>query len=257
MTEKQIELYLERIGMKKSEKPDLEYLFELHKAHIAHIPFENIDIMVSKAINLNREALFEKIIINKRGGVCSELNTLYNWLLESLGYQVRSYSSRIIAKTAPLQPRSHRIIAVEINGEKYLTDVGFNYEHHRIPLKIEENLVQDDGECQYKLLRDDFFGWIMMQNRPEEGWRQKLGFTEDPCIDLDFVQATFFAENHQDSRINKHLKVSLHIDGVFYAIRAGKFLKEHGGVEEIIESITSKAQEQRILREVFDIVEDI
>ncbi|MGN0703333.1 MAG: arylamine N-acetyltransferase [Lentihominibacter sp.] len=253
MTAEQIDLYLGRIGIKEISDPDEEYLRELQLAHITHIPFENIDMMAGRPLSLDREALFRKIVLNGRGGVCSELNTLYNWLLESLGYDVRSYSSRIIAAGSPVQPRSHRVIAAEINGKRYLTDVGFNYEHHRIPLKIEENIVQDDGECRYRLVRDDFFGWLMLQDRPECGWRKKLGFTEDPCIDMDFIPATFYAEHHPDSRINKHLKVSLYIDGVFYAIRSGSFLMEKGGVEEVIKPVTSEEQQNRILRDVFNL----
>ena len=51
--------------------------------------------------------------------------------------------------------------------------------------------------------------------------------------------------------INKYLKVSLYIDGVFHAIRFGNYLIEHGGEEEIIQPIASKETENRILSEVF------
>ena len=67
-----------------------------------------------------------------RGGVCSEINTLYNWLLEPLGFEVVSYSSRIIAKTLPIQPQSHRVMGVKLDGRIYLTDAGFNYDMHQI-----------------------------------------------------------------------------------------------------------------------------
>lgn len=251
MPREKIEKYLARIEMEFPEKLNLDYLSRLQIAHMSHIPYENLDVMAGKRLSLNREVLYDKMIENHRGGVCSEINTLYNWLLESLGFSVTSYTSRVIAKTAPVQAQSHRIMAVALDGKTYITDAGFNYEHHRIPLLLEENLVQDDGECQYKLIRDEFFGWVMWQNRPEHGWRKKIGFTEEPHIDLDFVPATFFAEAHPDSKINKATKVSLHINGTFYAIRSNQFLREHGGVEEMIEPITSKEQEARILKEVF------
>ncbi len=251
MTQEQIQKYLQRIKMEHPKKADRSYLFRLQMAHMSAIPFENLDIMENKMISLDREALFDKIICRKRGGVCSEINTLYNWLLESLGYDVTSYSSRIIAKTRPLQGRSHRIMGVRLDGETYLTDAGYNFEHHRIPLLLKEGVIQSDGECEYKLVRDDFFGWVMWQNRPNPGWRKKLGFTEEPQIDLDFVQPTFFAQYHPDSLINKYLKVSLYIDGVFHAIRFGNYLIEHGGEEEIIQPIASKETENRILSEVF------
>lgn len=251
MSREKINAYLNRIRMDAPVSPDLEYLTRLQAAHISHIPFENLDIMAGKQLSLDREHLYDKIIRQERGGVCSEINTLYNWLLESLGYEVISYCSRIIAQTLPIQSQSHRLMGVALEGKIYLTDAGFNFEHHRIPLLLEENLVQSDGECEYKLVRDEFWGWVMWQNRPDHGWRRKLGFTEEPHIDLDFVPATFFAECHPDSRINKHTKVSLHIDGRFYAIRSNAFLMERGGVEEIIKPIVSKEQEDKILREVF------
>lgn len=251
MTKAQIKEYLARIKMEPPEHADLEYLSRLQMAHMAKVPFENLDIMEGKMLSLDREKLFDKMIRKKRGGVCSELNTLYNWLLESLGYDVISYSSRIIAKTAPLQGRSHRIMGVRLAKDTYLTDVGYNFEHHRIPLLLKEDLIQPDGECEYKLVKDDFFGWVMWQNRPGLGWRRKLGFTEEPQIDLDFVQPTFFAQYHPDSLINKYLKVSLYIDGVFHAIRSGNYLREHGGIEEILEQVDSKEREEALLTEIF------
>lgn len=251
MTEEQIKEYLSRINLDPPKQPDLAYLSRLQMAHMSAIPFENLDIMENKRISLDRETLFDKMIRRQRGGVCSEINTLYNWLLESLGYDVISYSSRVIATTAPLQGRSHRIMGVRLEGKSYLTDAGYNFEHHRIPLLLEADTIQSDGECEYKLVRDDFFGWVMWQNRPGLGWRRKLGFTEEPQIDLDFVQPTFFAQYHPDSRINKYLKVSLYIDGVFHAIRSGSYLREHGGAEEIIQPVDSKETEDRLLREIF------
>lgn len=251
MTDAQIQQYLVRIGMEPPEEADFAYLSRLQMAHMSSIPFENLDIMQKKMISLDRERLFDKIICQKRGGVCSELNTLYNWLLESLGYDVVSYSSRIIAKEAPVQGRSHRIIGVRLESGTYLTDVGYNFEHHRIPLLLKDGVVQSDGECEYRLVRDDFFGWLMWQNRPGAGWRKKLGFTEEPQIDLDFIQPTFFAQYHPDSMINKYLKVSLYIDEVFHAIRSGKYLVEHGGVEKEIYPVFSIQEESRLMTEVF------
>lgn len=251
MTQEQIKEYLKRIEMESPQKADLDYLSHLQMAHMSHIPFENLDIMDGIMLSLKREDLFDKIIRRKRGGVCSELNTLYNWLLESLGYDVVSYSSRIIAKDAPVQGRTHRIIGVRLNGELYLTDVGYNFEHHRIPLLLKDNVVQPDGECEYKLVQDDFFGWVMWQHRPGLGWRRKLGFTEEPQIDLDFVQPTFFAQFHPASKMNKYLKVSLYVDGIFHAVRSGQYLTERGGAVQVIRPAGSKEHERDLMARVF------
>ena len=94
--------------MEPPQKLDLEYLSRLQFAHMSHIPYENLDILAGKLTSLNRDVLFNKIIENNRGGVCSELNTLFNWLLESLEFEVISYSTRIIAKSALIQAQTHR-----------------------------------------------------------------------------------------------------------------------------------------------------
>lgn len=253
MTFYQIQGYLDRIGMEAPEKLNLEYLSRLQREHMAHIPFENLDIMEGKPISLDRKTLYDKMILRKRGGVCSEINTLYNWLLESLGYEVTSYNSRIIAAKTPYQGRSHRVIGVKLEKEIYITDAGFNFEHHRIPLLLKADIVQSDGECRYRLERNPFFGWVLWQERPGAGWHKKLGFTEEPQIDMDFIQPTFFAQYHPDSKINKTWKISIIKDGVFRAIRSGNYLAEHGGIEEIIRPVTTKEQVQELLHQVFDI----
>lgn len=255
MTQEQIDAYLERVGMEGSPvRQDREYLTNLQYAHITHIPFENLDIMAGVPLSLDRETLFEKIIRRKRGGVCSELNALYNWLLESLGFQVTSYVSRIIAESRPIQAASHRVMVVTCDGESYITDVGFNYQHHRTPMLLAENWIHDDGDCQYRLEQDDFFGWVMWQKRPRSGWRKKLSFTETPQLDLDFICPTFFAQEHPDSAINKATKVSLYLPqekGKFYAIRGGQFLREEGGEVEVLEELTTKERERQLLADVF------
>ena len=45
--------------------------------------------------------------------MCAELNTLYNWLLYSLGFQVTSYNARMLLPDTYLF-RRHRILAVRL-----------------------------------------------------------------------------------------------------------------------------------------------
>lgn len=251
MTEKQISQYLERIETDRPDAADLENLTKLQFANVSHIPYENLDILAGREISLDREHLFEKIILNGRGGVCSETNTLYNWLLESLGYDTVSYNSRIIARANPVQTTGHRVIGVDIDGIPYITDVGVNYEHHRIPLKLENGLVQNDGVCDYRLEKDDFFGWVLWQQRPGTEWRRKLGFTENPNIDLDYIQALYMAIHHEGSKFNKTAKVSQYICGEFFAVREREFFTEHSGIPESICTFETKEEERQKVIEIF------
>ncbi len=251
MTRPQIDAYLARIGMVYPEKLDLSYLTQLQMAHQSTVPFENLDIMAGIPLSLDHSHLYDKVVTRKRGGVCSELNTLYNWLLESLDFDVVSFNTRVIAKTDLIQSRTHRVMCVILGDKRYLTDVGFNYEHHRIPLLLEADQIQPDGCCDYRLEKDEFWGWLMWQNRPGVGWRRILGFTEERQIDLDFMLPTYYAQYHPNSRINKFTKVSIYDPAFCHAIRSGNYYVEKGGVEQSVTPITSKEQEQELLRTLF------
>jgi len=251
MSREQIDAYLERLNMDPPVQLDLEYLSRLQLAHLQRIPFENLDILAGKLTSLDHQVLFEKIINNKRGGVCAELNTLYNWLLDSLGFQVISHSSRLIAEAAPFQIRRHRVMEVSLGDKRYLTDVGINFEYSRCPLLMEDGVVQFDGMCEYKLTRDAFFGWIMWQKRPGYDWRRKIGFTEEPQLDLDFMLACYYYDTHPDSTMNKFPKVSFYAPDCFYAIRNHEFLVERCDIPVSVTPIPSAEEERRLIEDFF------
>jgi arylamine N-acetyltransferase len=244
-------------------RPD--YLARLQWAHVCAVPFENLDIMAGRPLTLDRAALFDKIVRRHRGGVCSELNTLYNWLLESLGYEAASYHSRVLSTGVPYPGRSHRLLGVRLGGVTWLTDVGFNYEHMRRPLRLESDTIQNDGTMEYRLQRDEFYGWILWQrippraaagfpaDQPERRWRLKVAFNEEPNIDADYRAATYFAAHHPASMINKQTKVSRYVDDRFLAIRRGSCLTEEHSVVRLLEENLSAARERQLLREVFDL----
>jgi len=90
-----IKAYLERIGAVESEKRDIEYLAYLQERHLLTIPFENLDISQKKPIVLAPELFFQKIIEGKRGGICFELNGLFNILLNELGFETKLVSASV------------------------------------------------------------------------------------------------------------------------------------------------------------------
>ncbi|HEY3475804.1 MAG TPA: arylamine N-acetyltransferase, partial [Anaerolineales bacterium] len=87
--------YLARIGYTKAIKPDVETLRGLHCAHMFQVPFENLDIARERPIRLTEEALWEKIVVQKRGGFCYELNGLFAWLLRQSGFDVSYLNARV------------------------------------------------------------------------------------------------------------------------------------------------------------------
>ena len=79
-----VERYLQRIDYSGPTVPTLETLSALHQAHLLAVPFENLDIHLGRAIVLDEEALYDKIVERRRGGFCYELNGLFAALLRAL-----------------------------------------------------------------------------------------------------------------------------------------------------------------------------
>ena len=96
MTEGQIQTYLARLGIREEVPRTLEGLARIQLAHKIAVPFENLDIVAGRPLSLDLNHLYDKIVVRRQGGVCAELNTLYNWLLYSLGFRVVSYNARML-----------------------------------------------------------------------------------------------------------------------------------------------------------------
>ena len=83
-----IEKYLERIKYTGGHEVNLDNLALLQKLNLIHIPFENTGVLRKIPIILEKDALFKKLITEKRGGIFPEVKHLFNLLLEHLGYEV-------------------------------------------------------------------------------------------------------------------------------------------------------------------------
>ena len=251
MTPAQLDAYLERIGLTKPVTLDLEGLTRLQQAHLYTVPFENLDIMSGRPLSLDHDALFEKLVCRRQGGVCAELNTAYNWLLYSLGFAVTSFNSRV-AYPKPIQFRRHRVIGVALAEGYYITDVGTNLEYSRVPLRLEPNAVQTDGVAQYRYLQDEFFGFLQQQLRPgETQWHDQIGFTLEPQIDLDFVTPLFYYEKHPSSNMSQFPRVSLYTPEGVVAIRNHTLFRERGDVVLSSEPIPDWEEEKSLIRTIF------
>jgi N-hydroxyarylamine O-acetyltransferase len=86
-----MEAYLHRINFRGAVDVSPDTLARLHHAHFYAIPFENFDILLERGIDLSPQAVFNKLVRNKkRGGYCFELNGLFLHALDALGFKARA-----------------------------------------------------------------------------------------------------------------------------------------------------------------------
>lgn len=159
-----IETYLRRINYLKDVIPNVQTLHGLQHAHMLTVPFENLDIGLKRPIRLDLNSLWEKIVLDRRGGFCYEVNGLFAWLLEKIGFDVTYLNAR------DYHPQDdsfgidfdHLVLLVRVPGEstRWLVDVGWGDTFTR-PLDVDNIEWQEQGLCAYRLepFRDGYQLW--------------------------------------------------------------------------------------------------
>ncbi len=166
MNSSEVERYLERIGARRPSVIDADALAVLQERHLRTVPFENLDIHLSVPIVLDEAALFEKIVMRRRGGFCYELNGLFAALLSHLGFAVTVLSARVFDGDGLGPPFDHMALRVDLD-EPWLADVGFGrFCHH--PLRLDSRDSQVDSAGTFRIV-DEAHGDVTphLDGRPQ------------------------------------------------------------------------------------------
>jgi len=162
-----IDEYLQRIEVNRpTNVPDEDYLIQLHIGHLTHIPFETFDLIDLKQLDISLDYIFERLVRQRRGGVCYQMNGLFASILKKFNYNVQIIPCGVYLedKNDYLDDYSHASLFVTLeNGSKFLCDVGFSRDF-LTPLFFRTDCIQfttngfsritktDDG-LHYKLER--------------------------------------------------------------------------------------------------------
>jgi len=172
-----IAAYLKRIHYAGPIKPDAQTLVGLQRAHLLTVPFENLDIPLKRPIRLEEAALWDKIIIRKRGGFCYELNGLFARLLREIRFDVTYLNARVYNHKGELGiDFDHLALLVEApdRSERWLADVGFGDSFNE-PLRFEDQGEQVQGLRAYRLEKTSE-GYITWQKNYDGSWEREYLF---------------------------------------------------------------------------------
>lgn len=117
-----LDAYLSRIGVDR-EPPSLGALTRLQTAHVRAFTFDNIDVLLGTHPGVDLAAVQEKFVVRGRGGYCFEHATLFAAALDRLGYAVSRHLGRV--GEAAVAPRTHLVVMVDLDGQRYVCDPGF------------------------------------------------------------------------------------------------------------------------------------
>jgi N-hydroxyarylamine O-acetyltransferase len=121
----ELSAYLRRIRFDGSVRPDLATLRAIHRAHQYAIPFENLDVLLHRPVDLDLEANYDKIVCQRRGGWCYEMNGVMGWALKEIGFEVMRMGAGVMrVRSGDAQLGNHLCLLVCLD-QPYLVDVGF------------------------------------------------------------------------------------------------------------------------------------
>lgn len=209
--------YLARIGFTTPEHMDFQWpssilLQALHEAHMLAVPFENLSIHYGQPIVLQVAALYDKIVLRRRGGFCYELNGMFAWLLRQLEYRVTMLSVEVAESGGNFSPAyDHLALLVhDVDGTDRLADVGFG-DSFRQPLRLRADLEQDGGDGHtYRLRHDPGDGsWVVQRDGEEADWKSQYRFILRARDLADFVDRCHFQQTSPDSHFTQNRICSL------------------------------------------------
>jgi N-hydroxyarylamine O-acetyltransferase len=241
--------YFRRIGIDRPERADLAALRAIHAAHVSSIPFENLDILLGRGIQLDLEHLRAKLVDGGRGGYCFEHNTLLRAVLAELGFTVHTMEARVRAGAAVERPRTHMVLVVDLGEEEWLADVGFGGDGPFEPVPM-DGTIAAQGALEYQVASDG--PACVLRLRAGEGpWLDQYVFLPQPVLPVDFEMANWFTSTHPRSPFVNTLTAQRTTRDVRYLLRYPTYTEVRSGVPHT-RTIT-RSELLPLLRDVFHI----
>lgn len=247
-----ISQYLSRIAYPGEQiQISVETLKLLHRSHVLSIPFECLDIHLHNPISLNLEHLFEKVVINKRGGFCYELNFLfYNFLLE-VGFDCKIISASIIKDNGAVGPEfDHMAIIVSFEND-WLVDVGYG-DLFIEPIKISDGYTKKDWFKSYRFDQLEEARFLLSESSNGLEFTARYEFTQEPRSVEDFYDQCSIKQFSEDSHfVRNRICTMPNLKGRTTLLNDRLIIRKHQERAEY--SVDSESDYRQILQETFGI----
>jgi len=250
-----VDHYLKRIKYTGPVRQDIGSLRGLQLAHMKTVPFENLDIGLGRPLKIDEQALWEKIVVQNRGGFCYELNGLFAWLLKQIGFEVTYLNARVYDREGNLGiDFDHLALLVQIQDqpECWLADVGFG-DSFIEPLSFDDNGEQIQGLRAYRLEHIPE-GYDVGQRNYDGTWEKHYFFDLQPHkFPGEYESACLYHQTSPESSFTRGSIISRATPDGRVSLEDGRLILTQNGrrTERLLES---KDEYHALLKEHFGVV---
>jgi N-hydroxyarylamine O-acetyltransferase len=241
--------YLRRIGMREPPSANLAGLRALHRAHLLAVPFENLSVQLGQPVTTEIGPIYEKIVERRRGGWCYEMNGLFGWVLQQLGFDVTRTAAGVMREAGgDTAIGNHLTLQVHLREGPYLADVGFgDGPIEPFPIRAGEF---SDGRFTFALSQQDA-AWWRLHNHPHGG-AKSLDFRIAPADEILLASKCAYLQTWPESLFVQNLVCQRHTPEGFAMLR-GRVLR-HLAPDGVEERLLNSADELlAALRHHFDL----
>lgn len=194
-----LDSYCERIGYAGSRSATLATLRALQLHHPRAIPFENVNTLVGRPVQLDVASLEHKLVQSRRGGYCFEQNLLFKHVLAALGFEVAALAARVVWErpAGEVRARTHMVLLVALGGERFICDVGFGGLTPTAPIALTPNVEQATPHETFRIvpLPNEFS--VEAQVRGQWKRLYRFDLQEQQQVDIDVLN--HYVMSHADS----------------------------------------------------------
>lgn len=258
-TEK-INHYLQTLGCESSAvKSDqaLATLSRLQLLHLSHYPFQSLSTVLHEIVDIDPDAIYQKLVIERRGGYCYEHNELLRQALVALDFDAVTLTGYIVHENNPATPkaRTHTLLKVMVDGVSYLADVGFGGQVPTAPLKLELDIIQTTPHGEYRL---SAFGekWVLSVQIKGQ-WQMLYAFDLVPADRPLLEMGNWFVSTHPSSPFRTRLMASrIEPQGVRHSLLNTRYRRHEIGRASLSQEISSVDDLFELLTQTFGINTD-
>ncbi|HUP29834.1 MAG TPA: arylamine N-acetyltransferase [Usitatibacter sp.] len=228
-----LEAYFARVGHAGGARPDLANLTALHALHAAAIPFENLAPLLGEPVKLDIASLQEKLVARRRGGWCFEHNLLFAHVLRAMGYRLKTLAARVRWNVSPgvTTARSHCLLLLEIEGQRYISDVGFGGLSLTAPLELRPGVEQATPHEPHRVVEEgEGYG---LEAKIGGEWQRLYNFDLHEQLQADYEVSNWYLGHFPQSQFVTGLICARAAPEMRHALRNTRYAVHHrGGLTE-------------------------
>lgn len=238
--------FLVHIGYEGPRDPTVEVLDAVLLATLRSVPFANTDVFERRLVpSLVVGDIYRKVVVERRGGYCFELNALLQAALEAMGFDCHAVACRVLFDDVLLR---HRAMVVAVDGTRRLVDAGLAGPIPTRSLALEEGVVQTTSNGDFAFERDGDL-WVVVKQG--DAPLRTIAFEDRPVPAHDFVSLNFYCSKSDNCKMTEMYVYSLFTEDGYISLFGDEFTEKVGDVR----TVTRVTPEERshLVRERFGI----